>query len=160
MTMPPTHRPPSARRSQYLSQLVLSGLLLLGMVFALPTILVLTVGLLPTLVAFVVDVHPRRFAARSVAFLNLAGTIPFLVPLWTRGNTLEGAGKILVDPYAWLVMYSAAGMGWLVFLGMPGIAGVIMEFNARRRLRAIQVRQKKLMDEWGEEVDPSKRAGG
>ena len=160
MATPSTHQPPPARRSNYGTQLILGGLLTLGLVFALPTILVLTVSLLPSLVAFVVDLHPRKFAARSVVCLNLAGTIPFLVPLWTHGNNVESAIKIVLDPFAWLVMYSAAGMGWLMHMGMPGIAGIIMEFDARRRIRAIQVRQQKLVEEWGEEVDPSRSTKG
>lgn len=124
-----------------------------GMLFALPTMLLLTMGLLPTLVAFVVDLHPRKYAARSVGFLNFTGTLPFLVTLWSGSHELVAAMRILTDVYAWLVIYSAAAVGWLIYLGMPSVAGFIMQIHAGQRIRTLEVQRKKLIAEWGEDID-------
>jgi hypothetical protein len=140
-----------------MAQMLFFGVFIVGMIFALPTMLVLTLGLLPTLVAFVVDMHPRKYLARSVGFLNFAGTLPFLVSLWTSHHDLISAMKILTDVYAWLVIYSAAAVGWVIYLGMPQVSGFLMEINAARRIRALDARRRKLIAEWGDEVD---RTGG
>lgn len=142
-----------AARARSLYQMIFFGVFILGMMFALPTMLVLTLGLLPTLVAFVVDMNPRKYAARSVGFLNFAGTLPFLISLWTGQHDLLSAMKILTDVYAWLVIYSAAAMGWLIYLGMPSVAGFLMQFHATQKIRHLEHARKKLINEWGEAVD-------
>lgn len=141
-----------AARARSATQAIFFGAFILGMLFALPTMLVLTLGLLPTLVAFVVDMHPRKYAARSVAFLNFAGTLPFLLSLWTGRHDLVSAMKILTDVYAWLVIYSAAGMGWLIYMGMPSVAGFLMQFHAAQKVRRLEMARRKLVSEWGEDV--------
>lgn len=146
-----------APNNRAILQLVFLGMFVFGMLFALPTMMVLTLGLLPTLVAFVVDLHPRKYAARSVGSLNFAGTLPFLVSLWSGTHDLMSAMKILTDVYAWLVIYSAAAVGWVIYLGMPQVSGFLMEINAARRIRALDARRRKLIAEWGDEVD---RTGG
>ncbi len=147
-------RPTSAGSS--LAQFIFFGAFIGGMVFALPTMLVLTLGLLPTLVAFIVDAHPRKYAARSVGFLNLAGTLPFLVTLWSKNHNLIEAMRILTDVYAWLVIYAAAAVGWIIYLGMPSVAGFLMELTAARRIRKLDAERRRLIKEWGDGVN---RAG-
>ena len=143
-----------------IAQIVFFTLFIGGMLFALPTMLVLTLGLLPTLVAFVVDIHPRKYAARSVGFLNFAGTLPFLISLWTGHHDLLSAMRILTDVYAWLVIYSAAAVGWVIYWGMPSVAGFLMEINAARRVRKLDAQRKKLIADWGEDIDRSARPDG
>jgi hypothetical protein len=134
------------------NQFVVFAIFIAGMVFALPTMLVLTLGLLPTLVALVVDLNPRKYAARAVGFLNIAGSLPFLFKLWFGAHSLVGAMKILTDVFAWLVIYSAAAMGWLIYMGMPQVAGFLMELNASRQIRRIDARRSALVREWGEDI--------
>lgn len=139
--------------SQRLAQVLFFGVFILGMLFALPTMLVLTVGLLPTLVAFVVDLHPRKYATRAVGFLNIAGTLPFLISLWTGPHSLMEAMKILTDVVAWLVIYASAAFGWVLHLWMPTVAGFILQANAVRRLRRLESDQKRLVAQWGKGIE-------
>lgn len=140
------------RSSGAAGQLILGGLFVAGLMFALPTMLVLSIGLLPTLVAMVVDSHPRRYAARAVGAMNVAGILPFLVGLWQTGHGVVSAMEILTDVFAWLVIYSAAALGWLLHLGMPEISGLLMQISSRRRIRRLEARQRRLISEWGPEV--------
>lgn len=152
------NRPVQGQRAgSSLAQLIFLGVFIAGMIFALPTMLVLTFGLLPTLVAFVVDLHPRKYAARTVGFLNIAGTLPFLVSLWSGHHSLIEAMKILTDVYVWFVIYSAAAVGWILYLGMPSVAGFLMEINAARRVGKLDAERRKLIEEWGEGVDRTGR---
>ncbi len=123
-----------------------------GLAFALPTMLVLAVGLLPTLVALLVDVHPRKYAAWSVGFLNCAGLMPYLGDLWIKNHTIEGAMGVLTDVVAWLVIYAAASAGWMVYKGMPVVGAMILEIKTRGRIRRLKAERQKLIDEWGRET--------
>ena len=129
-----------------------------GMAFALPTMLVVTVGLLPTVVALLVDMHPRKYAAWSVGFLNFAGLIPYLGDLWTKNNTIEGAMAVLTDVLAWLVIYGAASAGWMVFKWMPVVGALILEIKTQDEIRRLKAERQKLIHEWGQEA--AKGQGG
>ena len=106
------------------------GLLLL----ALPTTMVLAIGIAPTLGAYFADKTPGRCLAKCVAGMNFAGVIPSLYHLWIRGHDLKTANGIVTDLYTWFLMYSAGGMGWLLFLGLPGAVAVFSSLNATRRI--------------------------
>ena len=58
------------------------GLLLL----ALPTTMVLAIGMAPTLGAFIADKTPGRYLTKCVAGMNFAGVIPSLYHLWITGT--------------------------------------------------------------------------
>ncbi len=134
------------------SNLFIMALFAVGLAFALPTMLVLAVGLLPTLVALLVDLHPRKYAAWSVGFLNSAGLMPYLGDLWLNNNTIEGAMGVVTDAVAWLVIYAAAAAGWMVYKGMPVVGGMILEIKAQGEIRRLKAERQKLIDEWGRET--------
>ena len=65
-------------------QLFLLGLGFIGMaVFAAPTCVLLVFGMVPSIVAYVVDRGKRPMQAFTIAPLNLAGLMPYLLELWT-----------------------------------------------------------------------------
>jgi len=123
-----------------------------AVVIAFPTVILLAVGMVPTVVAYIVDLSPGRYACRCVAPLNLAGVFPYLMKLWNSGHTISGAFKIAADPTAWLVMFAAAGLGWLMFTGVPGVAAAVQSFNAKRTVESLKERQRALVEEWGKSV--------
>ena len=129
------------------------------LISALPTALLILVGLTPTLVAVIVDVTPGRYLTRCVAGLNTAGVAPFIYQLWSGINDMSASLKIIGDPFSWLTIYGAAGVGWLLFLGFPGIVQVARTLNADRRINVLQERQAALLAEWGDSIR-SKVKGG
>lgn len=134
--------------------LTISVLVVVLLLAALPTAMVLAVGLAPTLVALIVDTTPGRYLMRCVAGLNLAGILPFLHKLWLGGHSMGAAFSIVSDLYAWLVIYSAAAIGWLLFLGVPGAVAVFRQLNARRRIYILREQQRMLLAEWGDAILP------
>jgi hypothetical protein len=126
------------------------GLLLL----ALPTTMVLAIGMAPTLGAFIADRTPGRYLTKCVAGMNFAGVIPSLYHLWITGHDLKTANGIVTDLYTWLIMYCAGGMGWLLFLGLPGAVAVFRSLNASRRIYFLREKQKHLINEWGDSILP------
>lgn len=131
---------------------VIFASLAVGMVLALPTVLVIGMGLLPTFAALLVDVHPKKYAAWSVGLLNAAGLLPYLGKVWMEGHDLDAAYAVLSDVVAWLVVYSAAGAGWLVYMAMPALGSVIVDMRSNSRIRRLKAEKQALIDEWGEAV--------
>ncbi len=64
------------------------GLIVLAVVstFALPTVVILLIGMLPAWVAFIVDPNPAKAAGKCVLSLNLVGIAPYLMDLWMMGG--------------------------------------------------------------------------
>ncbi len=140
------------RRVPYALQIGLSIAVVAALVSSLPTVVLLFLGLLPAIVAFIVDDNPRKYATKCVVASNFAGVWFFLLSLWTGDHSLTEAMAILTDVYAWLLMYSAAALGWLCYLWFPSIAALFMEMTAERRIAGLKLKQKKLIEAWGESV--------
>lgn len=111
---------PGRKRKSSSSGMVTVLLILMpvGLIF-LPTTVLLAVGMIPTVVAYVVDRDPDKTAPMTVGGLNFAGVFAFAVSLWQAGHTMAALSRILTDPFAWLVMYGAAGLGWTLYYGIP-----------------------------------------
>lgn len=133
-------------------QLLLTLVCVVLLAAALPTALMLAIALLPAICAFMIDRTPGRYATISVGMLNIAGTWPFLLKLWTTGHSVVNAMKIVLDPFAWLIIYSAAGAGWLLYFSFPSCVSMCMSVFAGHRVAQLRQQQKKLIDEWGPDV--------
>ena len=121
-------------------------------VAALPSITILVIGTIPTVVAYIIDLTPGRYAARCVAGLNIAGVVPFLNRLWESTNDMASAINIITDVYTWLAFYAASGIGWLLFASLPGIVASFKTYSAKRHANALRSRLEELKEEWGEEI--------
>jgi len=120
--------------------------------FALPTALLLATGMVPTLVAWIVDRNRDSHALMSVGSLNLAGLLPSLLALWTDGHSFRIATRIMSDPYTWLFAFGAAGVGWALVLGLPKVVETAMTFRNEAEIARLKNRQAALVEEWGPEV--------
>lgn len=138
------------QRSFKLSLIVLA-LLLCGMVFS-SIMIVLLIGMLPTLVAAIVDQSKGKLKTLTVGFMNFAGCSPFMVETWGRGGGFDAAIDILTQPQAIVVMFMAAAMGYLIDWAMTGIVSSVMVQRGHARLKDINKHQNVLKDRWGAEV--------
>ena len=148
---------PAANKKGGSKVMVVSFSLIVLLIAALPTTILLAVGMTPAFVALVVDVTPGKYLARCVAGLNAAGVAPFVENLWSGANDISAALGIVGDPFTWLAMYGAAAIGWLLFLGVPGVVAVFRSLNAKRRINSLRETQKELLREWGDAVQPPKK---
>ncbi|MDV7339383.1 acyl-CoA synthetase [Terasakiella sp. A23] len=139
-----------------------SGLMLLGFMALFAAVILLLVsmaslvlvcfGLLPTFVAVLIDRSPQRFAFFSVFAMNFAGIFPFLLDLWMGSNSMSVAIDSLTDVFSLFTMYGLAALGWVLFAVTPPIVTTVMTFIAQRRVAILRAKQKKLLQEWGEDV--------
>ena len=126
-------------------------LLLPAAAVLLPTTLVLTVCMMPTLAAWLVDRQPGRALATSVCLLNLAGSLPGVIEVWTAGHDVAAAQWVLSDAVTWLAAYGAAGIGWLLFAVLPPVLRAHHGRSTARRIRQLQKKQEALEKDWGPE---------
>lgn len=136
-----------------------SGGLLLALVLVLPlgllvlpTTLLLAAGLIPTLVALIVDRDPDKSAALTVGAMNFCGTMPFCIRLWQEGHTADLAFRMLANPTTWLLAYSAAAGGWLIYFTVPRVVAGFSVSRDQARIRELDAKRAELVRDWGPEV--------
>ena len=120
--------------------------------FALPSVLLFSAGMVPTLVALIVDRNRDGYTPMAVGMLNLAGLFPSMLALWTGGHAMGIAARIMSDPYTWLFAFGAAAVGWALVLGLPKVIETALTFRNETEIRRLEDRQKALIAEWGPEV--------
>lgn len=128
-------------------------------VTALPLCILFVVGMMPTIVAAIVDSNRARYLARSVAAMNLAGLVQPLMAVLHVGISLASVQHVLADSLSWLSMYGAAAIGWLLTLAMPWIARVFVDMRADQLQRQLENRAEMLVKDWGEQVTGQKSDG-
>lgn len=138
------------RKGSWSLQILLIFMLLAAIVF-LPTTMLILFGMLPTVVAVVID-RQGGTRAITVGSMNLAGCFPFLLDLWTKSHTNEYAVSLITDPRTIIVIYAAAAIGYLIDWALSGIVATIMMQRATLRLAAIRKRQEQMVVRWGKEV--------
>jgi pheromone shutdown protein TraB len=126
----------------------------LVLVFALPTVLLLAFGLLPAVVAAIVDRREEKYAAYCVGGFNLSGVLPYLFQLWANGDSRVALVAIASSPFTWLVMYGAAALGWLANYWAPQITMRVRRIRDRNEVSRLRRRQEQILEEWGPEVMP------
>jgi len=121
-------------------------------VLAGPTVVLLLLGMLPTLVALIIDRTKQKSNSLCVGSINFIGVFPYIMGLWGGINDFNAAFTIVGDIFNLLVMYSAAAFGWFLFLTMPSIISSFVLVLQQRKVAQLRGEQKDLIDEWGAEV--------
>ena len=115
---------------------------------ALPTFIIVYGGMLPTVVAFLVDNRPGRYLFRTVAVTNAAGLLPFLSG---SINYSSNAG-VIVSPVGsfstWLTVYGVAGVGWFMVIAVPMLWQMFFEMMLEMKMRRYQAAREALAKEW------------
>ena len=124
--------------------------------FSLPSLIVFTVGLLPTGVAFIIDRSDQKTGTFCVGGMNLCGVIPYVIKLWTGKHTPSAAIEIISDVLSLLIMYAAAGFGWMIFLAIPPVIATFLSIIAQTRIKALRAIQQEIVDTWGPDVADTK----
>ena len=156
----PRRRAPARRQGMSIMYQMLFAVILLGLfALSLPTALLLTFALLPALCACLVGPRQGYYSAISIGVLSFAGAWSFLLKLWLSGHTVANAMQIIINPKTWLIIYGAAAFGWAMCQWFPICVSSFMSVFSAHRLKDLEQKQKKLIEEWGEEV-ANPQAGG
>lgn len=154
MAPPPPRRP----RGKALMYFLLISVTLIAVAF--PTIVVIGVGMLPALASWITDRTDQKYGFFCIGGLNFAGTFPYLMDLWSGNHNITGALNIITDVFALAVMYGSAMSGWIIYTVIPPVITSFMTVLTERRLSALRANQRRIVDEWGDEVTLGVRAPG
>lgn len=118
--------------------------------------ILLLIGLLPAIVAYIVDTTPTQAWFKTVFCFNLAGILPYIAELYfTHGNSLSAMQKQVSDIWMWLMVYLAAGAGWLtIWLCAKGAHSMIALYTSAK-IEGHRKKIKKIEQEWGIPPRPS-----
>ena len=120
--------------------------------FLSPTLCLVGLGMMPTVAAYIADRTRFQGLAITVGFLNLAGCLPLVVELWSRGQTFDAIGPMMHFSLGWLLAFGAAAIGWIVHFVTPALISTYMAVLSRSRIAMLRNGQKHLIEVWGEEV--------
>ncbi len=124
----------------------------------LPTVMVIGFGMVPTIVAYFIDRTTQNYAAFCVGGMNASGLLDVIYDLWTGPNTPGDAMDLLTDPFNLLMVFGAAGFGWLLYMSLPPLVGAVLQVVAEQRMTKCRSIQSDLIKEWGEDVALSAQA--
>ena len=119
---------------------------------AFPAVVIITIGLLPTITVLLTD-SKNINKLTIVGCFNLAGVFICLMNIFTQFN-LDQAFSIIGNIFNVIIMLSSAAFGVIVYYELPNLFIWISKTNTQRRLKAIDNKLQKLTDEWGKENLP------
>ena len=116
----------------------------------------LLAGLIPTYVAFATDSDPQKSGAVSVGAMNFAGLVPFIIDLWSKGQTMPNTVHILTTPDSWMIILGAAAIGQLIVYAIPQALATLTLSQAELRVKNMRKNLELLKESWGPEVATTK----
>ncbi|MCP5367960.1 MAG: hypothetical protein H6907_03580 [Hyphomicrobiales bacterium] len=110
------------------------------------------VGMLPTIVAFLVDRTRQKHAAFCVGGMNFCGVFPYVLDLWDMGAGMHDVMEILANVFTLFTICAAAAVGWVMYTVIPPVVTTVTGILNQRRIAALRRRQKQIVAEWGDGV--------
>lgn len=148
----------STRSPGYGSRLKSAGLTMLAGGFLLLTVLVppaallIFIGVMPTVLAWIAEAPERRGISAAVGALNLAG-VGVAVYFFVIGGPDPGRLPVYLSKVSvWVGMYGSAAIGWGLFMTIPPVIQAGDRYRRRQRLAELRRFRRDLVSEWGEEI--------
>jgi hypothetical protein len=143
--------PPPAKAQIGSGTLILWAVAFVGVLFVFTgTVILLLVGMAPTLVAWIIDRTPKKYAAFCVGGMNFTGVFPSILKLWNLNPDVKTAIAVSFNPFDLTVMYGAAAFGWMLYQAIPPVVAAMIAVSAQHRIAQLRSRQRELIKEWGE----------
>jgi len=135
-----------------------TGLIIMGLAvpFMMPTVFLVLLGLIPTYVAFATDNDPQKSGAVSVGAMNFAGILPFIIELWSKGQTMGNAIQIVGKANNWLIILGASAIGQMIVYAIPQALATLTLTQAESRAKSLRKNLDTLKESWGPEVATTK----
>ncbi len=129
----------------------LSLIIAFGFVFK-ATSLLLVVGLLPSLVMYVVERKRTPYLTFCIASMNLMAVIPFLSKLWQEENNVAHVLEMFLSPQTWLVIYGGASIGLAIYSLMPSFVRYFRNIYLNKQLVFAEKEKQKIIKDWGDKL--------
>ncbi len=142
--------PKKSLRLNLLQRLILFIGLFILIISTLPILVVVFVGLLPTLTIMLTD-SKNTYKVTIVGCFNLAGILICSSSLLNQFD-FEQAFSIIGNVFNLIVMLSSAALGVILYYEMPNLFVFISKLTQQKRLKYIDYRLEKLSAEWGNSI--------
>lgn len=144
----------SAKKAPSSSKRIMTAIILVSFasMLALPTAIVVFVGMIPSYLAWFSDREKGRLTAITVGAINMAALTFILATLWDRGHTMRAAIELVSSPFTWALMLVGALLGWVMAQVIPMIIVGVITARNKSRLERIRARQAQLVNDWGQGV--------
>ncbi len=147
-------KPAPSKTTKFKLSLAQKLLLILGVIMlafsSLPVMVVLMLGLLPTITVILTD--PRNSNKLTIiGCLNFAGVFVCLLRIFNQ----YAAGipiSILGNIFNIIIMLGGAAFGMILYYELPNLFIIISKASAQRRLHSIDNKLEKLTQEWGSDI--------
>ena len=116
------------------------------------SVIIVLFGMLPGLIAMIIDQEARRYISKIVLSFNATGFLPFLLKVLKSSSSNTVAIEIIVDPRTWLTIYISASIGWLIYWILPYFFTSINNLKIQFRIQQLNFELERLVSEWGEEI--------
>lgn len=113
------------------------------------SVTLILIGMVPTLVAYIVDKSEGKYATICVGGMNFTGVFPALSELWEGKLSFPAVFDITFDPINLTIMFAAAGLGWTLYALVPPVIAAGLAVAAQHRIRKLRSDQRALIQEWG-----------
>ncbi len=146
-------QPPPAPSGKGLQALIwMTIIVLTAMMVSLPTVMLVFFGLLPSIVAWIIDRADQKYATSCVFGMNFSGLFPFLTDIWFKDHSVDAAVGIMTNVFDLFIIYGSAAFGWMMYIVLPPVITTFLSAMSDRRLDTLRTSQKKIIEEWGENV--------
>lgn len=119
----------------------------------LPSAILFFIGMLPTFVAYITDGIPGKNKTFTIGALNFSGCFYYLIKIWSDSHPMEVAMNYLSDPVTIIVIYSAAGLGYIINHVSTIIVSSVLRQKSFVRLKTLEEKKKSLEARWGKKVN-------
>ena len=126
--------------------------MVLGSIIFTPTTLVLAIGMLPTIVAYIVDRSYEKNKTFTIGSMNFAGCFPYLITLWTGENTTPVALNHIMNPETIIIIYSIAALGYLINWIVVAFVKTLIVQKSHMKIKTIDKNLKAMEERWGRKV--------
>lgn len=133
------------------AKVFLIATILMGVIF-LPTSMLLFVGMMPTMSAYMFRMRRGGTRASTIAAMNSAGCAPFVFKLWAGGNDFETSVDLITQPQTITIMYVAAAFGYMIDFVVKHLVASYLYQRGIKRMKDIKKRQAVLIEQWGRDV--------
>lgn len=116
------------------------------------SVIIVLFGLLPGMVAIIVDQDRNHFISKIVLNYNAIGIVPYIFKIFQSANPNNMAISLIIDPRTWMLIFSSAALGWLIYWAFPQAASAVQNVKSSIKVRQLEIELEKLSTEWGEEI--------